>query len=151
MTPREEESVESALYLTRFNFRQAKIECGAHVFFSLRPDFASMACYDLMDQCKADTGALEFRIIVEPLKYFEKFAGIIHIEAGTIVFDVIGDFAVGGFRTDVDQRRRIFRRVFDRIRDEVHPYLREEGSVAVCRGKRADVYRGGVRRLWPIR
>ncbi len=68
---------------------QAEIENGPLVGFAFRPDLPSKFMDNPLDQGKPDSGPLELRFAVEPLKCAEQPCVIAHLESDSIVADVI--------------------------------------------------------------
>jgi hypothetical protein len=63
------------------------VERSASIDGRLGPDAPAVALDDSLHDGEADTGAFEVLGAVHPLKYAEQFAGVLGIEADSVVAD----------------------------------------------------------------
>src|SRR4051812_8973911 len=101
---------------------QREEERSASVERGLRPGSAAMAAYDATHRGEADTGAGEFRRLVQPLEYAKQFFRVGHVEADSVVPDPERPFERRRVaHADLDDRFGARGGVFDRVVDQILP------------------------------
>src|SRR5437588_9356599 len=88
---------------SRVGLWKREIEGRPAIESAFRPGAAAVALHDAANIGEPDPGPLEFVGAVEPLKYAEQLARILHVEADAVVADGRDDFpCVGRGRPDLD-------------------------------------------------
>ncbi len=86
---------------------------------------------------QADAGPLVVFDPMQTLKDPEELVGVAHVETDPVVFDEIDLFGrpLADPAADLDHGRLAFRAIFERIGDQVRPYLFEQRRIGVTCGQ----------------
>jgi hypothetical protein len=77
-------------------------------------------------------GSLVLLSPVQPLEHAEQLVGVLHVEAGAIIFDVVSVLAVELFPANFDLRRVTLAGELERIAQQVGEDLPQERGVGVA-------------------
>src|SRR6185295_5900619 len=109
------------------------------VFAAFRPDASAVTVDDALNVGQADAGAFKIAGAMQPLEDAEKFVGVLHVEAGSVVPDKEDPVLVGGLlgrASDLDAGLFPLAGVFDGVADEIGEDLAQEVAVGLDDRKR---------------
>ncbi len=75
---------------------KGKVKGCAFTGFCVGPDTATVPGNNSFNRCQAYAGALKFVGAVQAFKHLKKFIGMLHVEPGAIILNIIYPAAVPG-------------------------------------------------------
>ena len=94
---------------------QIEIECGAFAGLGLSPNASTMTANDALHDGKTDSGALEFRVAVQPLKGAEELVFIFRVKTRAIIANEKGLPSVNRELVYFDDGLLLVAAVLDRV------------------------------------
>src|SRR5450432_982181 len=123
------------LYL---NLLQGEIKSRAFANLRFRPDAASVLMNHTLNGCQANAYPLKILAPVEPLENAEQLVDVPHIEADPVVAHVNHGRFIAGDLADLNDGGLTVDGELDRIGQQIHHNMLEEGRVAVQHRQFAD-------------
>src|SRR4030066_391676 len=98
-----------------------KIEGRAPVHCTFSPNASTMPADNLLHNCQAYTGPLEFLFAVQSLEDAEQLVHVFHVDARAAIAYIIDVFMLAVFASHLDDSPLLPGRKLDRVGKKVHP------------------------------